>query len=78
MQAGPILDKAIAEGQQAYLADLQILPGKSEFIYLPVNTQVPTLLICCPPRPLAAGPTRPLAGYFGPTSGRGPGTGARW
>ncbi|KAJ1485709.1 hypothetical protein T484DRAFT_2408112 [Baffinella frigidus] len=39
VEAGAILEKAMEEGEQAYLADLQILPGKDEFSYLPINTQ---------------------------------------
>ena len=34
-----IFDKAIAEGEEVYLPDLQILPGKIEFTFLPINAQ---------------------------------------
>uniref|UniRef100_A0A6U4WVQ3 GAF domain-containing protein n=1 Tax=Hemiselmis andersenii TaxID=464988 RepID=A0A6U4WVQ3_HEMAN len=39
VELGPIVDKACSDKSQAYLADLQILPGRKEFTYLPVNTQ---------------------------------------
>jgi hypothetical protein len=38
-QVGPIAASALKTGEQQYLADLQILPGRFEFGYLPVNTQ---------------------------------------
>ena len=34
-----ILNKAINNGEEVYLPDLQILPGKVEFTYLPINCQ---------------------------------------
>jgi hypothetical protein len=37
--ATPILNKAINNGEEVYLPDLQILPGKVEFTYLPINCQ---------------------------------------
>lgn len=39
VQVGPIAESALKSGRQQYLADLQILPGRFEFGYLPVNTQ---------------------------------------
>ena len=39
VELGPIVNKACDQGEQAYLADLQILPGRFEFTYLPANTQ---------------------------------------
>lgn len=35
----PILGEAATTGQEVYLPDLQILPGKLEFSYLPINCQ---------------------------------------
>ena len=34
-----IFDKAITQGEEVYLPDLQILPGKIEFNFLPANAQ---------------------------------------
>eukprot|EP01031_Cornospumella_fuschlensis_P035615 gene35615-43193_t len=39
MQSSPILSKAIVQDEEVYLPDLQILPGKIEFSYLPINCQ---------------------------------------
>jgi hypothetical protein len=35
----PILSKTLNSGEEIYLPDLQILPGKVEFTYLPINCQ---------------------------------------
>ena len=35
----PILEKALRLSEEVYLPDLQILPGKVEFSYLPINCQ---------------------------------------
>ena len=35
----PILKKALVNKEEVYLPDLQILPGKVEFTYLPINAQ---------------------------------------
>ena len=35
----PILEEAALTGLEVYLPDLQILPGKVEFTYLPLNCQ---------------------------------------
>lgn len=35
----PILKKALINKEEVYLPDLQILPGKVEFTYLPINAQ---------------------------------------
>ena len=35
----PILQKVLQGGEEVYLPDLQILPGKVEFSYLPINAQ---------------------------------------
>lgn len=35
----PILHEAVDNKKQVYLPDLQILPGKVEFVYLPINIQ---------------------------------------
>jgi Cofactor assembly of complex C subunit B, CCB2/CCB4 len=35
----PILSSAISDSEEVYLPDLQILPGKIEFNYLPLNCQ---------------------------------------
>lgn len=35
----PILQKALRLSEEVYLPDLQILPGKVEFSYLPINCQ---------------------------------------
>jgi hypothetical protein len=40
VSVGPIAESGMSSGKQQYLADLQILPGRFEFGYLPVNTQV--------------------------------------
>ena len=40
----PILDDVTVTGQEVYLPDLQILPGKVEFTYLPLNCQSVLLL----------------------------------
>ena len=37
--SGAILRKAINTQEEIYLPDLQILPGKVEFSYLPINCQ---------------------------------------
>jgi hypothetical protein len=34
-----ILNKALDNKEEVYLPDLQILPGKIEFTYLPINAQ---------------------------------------
>eukprot|EP01031_Cornospumella_fuschlensis_P035613 gene35613-43190_t len=39
IQSSPILSKAIVQDEEVYLPDLQILPGKIEFSYLPINCQ---------------------------------------
>jgi len=39
VQEGAIVRSAKQQGKQQYLADLQILPGRFEFDYLPINTQ---------------------------------------
>jgi len=39
LKEGAIVKSAMVQGKQQYLADLQILPGRFEFDYLPVNTQ---------------------------------------
>jgi len=39
VQVGPIAESALKSEKQQYLADLQILPGRFEFSYLPINTQ---------------------------------------
>lgn len=44
-----ILRKALTQGEEVYLPDLQILPGKVEFTYLPINAQSVLIL------PLEAG-----------------------
>ena len=37
---GPILDLCVSKGEEVYLPDLQIIPGKDEFInFLPINIQ---------------------------------------
>lgn len=40
----PILHKVARGGEEVYLPDLQILPGKVEFTYLPINAQSVLLL----------------------------------
>ena len=35
----PILNKVLIQSEEVYLPDLQILPGKVEFTYLPINCQ---------------------------------------
>ena len=52
VQVGPIAESALKSGRQQYLADLQILPGRFEFGYLPVNTQA-ILLQVWPDQPAA-------------------------
>jgi len=44
MKAMPILSKCLITNDVIYLPDLQILPGKVEFLYLPVNCQSVLLL----------------------------------
>lgn len=44
-----ILRKTLTQGEEVYLPDLQILPGKVEFTYLPINAQSVLIL------PLEAG-----------------------
>ena len=39
MSKMPILQKVLQGGDEVYLPDLQILPGKVEFSYLPINAQ---------------------------------------
>lgn len=39
IQGMPILMNAIMKSEELYLPDLQILPGKIEFSYLPINAQ---------------------------------------
>jgi len=49
MSKMPILQKVLQGGDEVYLPDLQILPGKVEFSYLPINAQSLVIL------PLATG-----------------------
>jgi len=39
LEKSPILTQALDANQEVYLPDLQILPGKVEFTYLPINAQ---------------------------------------
>lgn len=39
MGSRPILGKCLSQREEVYLPDLQILPGKVEFSYLPINCQ---------------------------------------
>lgn len=39
LETMPILSKALKSTEEVYLPDLQILPGKIEFGYFPINTQ---------------------------------------
>lgn len=42
--SSPILSKTLQNGEEVYLPDLQILPGKVEFTYLPINCQSVVIL----------------------------------
>ena len=57
MERMNILNKAISDGEEVYLPDIQILPGKIEFSYLPINFQ--SVLII------------PIGGIEGGKSGKG-------
>eukprot|EP01039_Chlorochromonas_danica_P011008 gene11008-12256_t len=44
VDAMPILSKALQQREEVYLPDLQILPGRIEFSYLPLNCQAVLIL----------------------------------